>query len=88
MWLSLALQEMGRYWLPALYLADAARYEAPNAPGRYWSTPRPSPLSTANAHYGYDPMSPYSVQRAAATALDHLPELLTPIHAPCARLDE
>ena len=79
--LSLALQEMGRYWLPALYLADVERYDAPNAvwPVLVYAASQPT-VDRKHAHYGYDPMSPYSVQHAASTALAQLPALLTPIH--------
>jgi hypothetical protein len=79
--LSLALQEMGRYWLPALCLADGARYDAPATvwPVLVYAASQPS-VDRKRAQYGYDPMSPYSVQRAAATALAQLPALLTPIH--------
>jgi hypothetical protein len=79
--LSLALQEMGRYWLPALYLADVERYDAPNSvwPALVYAASQPF-VDRKRSQYGYDPMSPYSVQRAAATALAQLPALLTPIH--------
>jgi hypothetical protein len=79
--LSLALQEMGRYWLPALYLADGERYDAPNAvwPLLVYAASQPF-VDRKRSQYGYDPMSPYSVQRAAATALAQLPALLAPIH--------
>ena len=81
MWLSLALQEMGRYWLPALWLADAGCYEAPNVawPVLVYAASQPF-VDRKRGQYGYDPMIPNSVQRAASTALNHLPELLAPIH--------
>ncbi|MGO9243143.1 MAG: hypothetical protein ACLQBJ_20270 [Bryobacteraceae bacterium] len=80
--LSLALQEMGRYWLPALWLADAGCYEAPSVawPVLVYAASQPF-VDRKRGQYGYDPMIPNSVQRAAATALNHLPELLAPIHS-------
>jgi hypothetical protein len=79
--LSLALQEMGRYWLPALCLADVERYDAPNVvwPVLVYAASLPF-VDRKRGQYGYDPMSPYPVQRAALTALDQLPGLLAPIH--------
>lgn len=79
--LSLALQEMGRYWLPALCLADAGCYDAPNVvwPVLVYAASQPF-ADRKRGQYGYDPMIPNSVQRAAAAALGQLPELLAPIH--------
>jgi hypothetical protein len=79
--LSLALQEMGRYWVPALCLADVERYEAPSVvwPILVYAASQPY-ADRKRGQYGYDPMIPNSVQRAAATALGSLAELLAPIH--------
>ena len=80
--LSLAMQEMTRYWLPALYLSSPDRFDAPNIalPLLAYAASRPR-VERKNAEFGYGALSPAMVQRAASSATQRLPEILAPIHA-------
>ncbi len=79
--LSLAMQEMTRYWLPALYLSSPARFDSPNAvlPLLVYAASRPY-ADRKRAEFGYGAMSPSIVQRAASSASQRLPEILAPLH--------
>jgi hypothetical protein len=79
--LSLTMQEMARHWFPALCLTDAAQFEAPNAvlPVLVYAASQPS-ADRRKGEFGYDTMSPFRVERAAASAAGRLPELLDPLY--------
>ena len=81
MHLSLTLQEMARHWLPALYLADPAQFDAPNAvlPLLVYAASQPH-ADRRKGDFGYDALSPFRVERAAASAAGRLPELLDPLY--------
>ena len=79
--LSLAMQEMTRYWLPALYLSSPVRFDSPNAvlPLLVYAASRPY-ADRKRAEFGYSAMSPSMIQRAASSASQRLPEILAPLH--------
>jgi len=80
--LSLALQEMGRHWLPAVALRDGACFEdlAAAQAMLVYAASEPS-AERRTASYGYEAMSPRAVERCALTAAKRLPELLDGVHA-------
>jgi hypothetical protein len=81
MHLSLTMQEMARHWLPALCLTDAGQFDAPNTvlPLLVYAASQPY-ADRRKGEFGYDTMSPFRVERAAASAAGRLPELLDPLY--------
>lgn len=81
MHLSLTIQEMARHWLPALCLATPQQFDAPNAvlPLLVYAASQPH-ANLRKAELGYDALSPFRVERAAASAVGRLPELLEPLY--------
>jgi hypothetical protein len=79
--LSLTMQEMARHWLPALCLTDPEQFDAPNAviPLLVYAASQPY-ADRRKGEFGYDAMSPFRVERAAASAAGRLPELLDPLY--------
>jgi hypothetical protein len=79
--LSLTMQEMARHWLPALCLTDPGQFDAPNAvlPLLVYAASQPY-ADRRKGEFGYDAMSPFLVERAAASAAGRLPELLDPLY--------
>ena len=79
--LSLTMQEMARHWLPALCLSTAGQFDTPNAvlPLLVYAASQPY-ADRRKAEFGYDAMSPFRVERAAASAVGRLPEILDPIY--------
>ena len=80
--LSLALQEMGRHWLPAITLGGTGSFEdIPSAQAMLvYAASEPS-AERRTASYGYEAMSPRAVERCALTAAKRLPALLEGVHA-------
>jgi hypothetical protein len=80
--LSLALQELGRHWLPAIALSERAKLEdAANAQALLVYAASEGSADGRTASYGYDAKSPRDVQRCALTAARRLPELLEALRA-------
>jgi hypothetical protein len=79
--LSLTMQDMARHWLPALCLSTAEQFDTPKAvlPLLVYAASQPH-VNRRKPEFGYDAMSPFSVERAAASASGRLLELLDPLH--------
>ena len=79
--LSLTMQEMARHLLPALWLSAPQQFDTPNAvlPLLVYAASQPH-ANRRKAEFGYDAMSPFRVERAAASAIGRLPELLDPFY--------
>jgi hypothetical protein len=79
--LSLTMQEMARHWLPALCLSTPEQFDAPKLvlPLLVYAASQPH-ADRKKAEFGYDAMSPFRVERAAASASKKLPELLDPLY--------
>jgi hypothetical protein len=81
MQLSITMQEMTRHWIPALCLSTPEQFDAPRAvlPLLVYAASQPH-ADRRKAEFGYDAMSTFSVERAAASAGRRLPEILDPLY--------